>query len=132
MYLRFIVSSRNHESQVRNGLFNAAWNLRERDHLPAEDEARLAAHFAWFDAHMNMPDRFNRTKSKGHYRRASKGISWFKDSAQEHIKRMHAIAAILERHGVAVETIRTDRPGYIVYEDDHQIVAEPFRDTPVG
>jgi hypothetical protein len=27
-----------------------------------------------------------------------------------------------------VEMIRSANPGYVVYEDDHQIVAEPFKD----
>jgi hypothetical protein len=26
--------------------------------------------------------------------------------------------------------IKTDRPGYILYEDNAQVVAEPFNDTP--
>jgi hypothetical protein len=37
---------------------------------------------------------------------------------------------ILEAHGVVVERIRTQRPGYIVYEDEHQVAAYPFADTP--
>ena len=32
-----------------------------------------------------------------------------------------------ERNGIYVKKIRTDRPGYVVYEDDWQLVAEPFR-----
>lgn len=42
---------------------------------------------------------------------------------------MREIAAILEAHGVITEMIRTERPGYIVYQDEYQIVAEPFMDT---
>jgi hypothetical protein len=42
---------------------------------------------------------------------------------------MHAIAAILHAHGVEVEAIRTERPGYVVYEDKHQVAAEPFKET---
>jgi len=33
---------------------------------------------------------------------------------------------ILEQHNVYVRVLKTDRPGYIVYEDEHQVVAEPF------
>ena len=39
---------------------------------------------------------------------------------------MREIASILERHGIIVNTIYTDRPGYIVYEDEYQITAEPL------
>lgn len=34
---------------------------------------------------------------------------------------------ILEQHGIYVKKIKTDKPGYVVYEDDWQLVAEPFR-----
>ena len=36
---------------------------------------------------------------------------------------------ILEKHGIVVEMLETERPGYVVYEDDVQVVAEPFSDT---
>jgi hypothetical protein len=34
---------------------------------------------------------------------------------------------ILERNGIYVKKIRTDKPGYVIYEDEWQLVAEPFR-----
>jgi hypothetical protein len=36
------------------------------------------------------------------------------------------LADILRRHGVAVEVVETGRPGYVVHEDEWQVVAEPF------
>jgi len=42
---------------------------------------------------------------------------------------MYELVAILEAHGVGVEVIRTSRPGYVVYEDMHQVMAEPYADT---
>ena len=44
---------------------------------------------------------------------------------------MREIAAILEEHGVMVKMIYTDNPGYLLYEDEHQIVAHPHPETPV-
>ena len=35
----------------------------------------------------------------------------------------------VREHGPAVEIVKTRRPGYILYEDDHQVAAIPFRDT---
>jgi hypothetical protein len=35
---------------------------------------------------------------------------------------------ILEQHSIYVRMFKTDRPGYIVYRDEHQVVAEPFAD----
>jgi hypothetical protein len=52
------------------------------------------------------------------------------DSATDHIGLAREVAEILRQHDVVVETILTDRPGFLVYEDDFQIVAEPFSETP--
>ncbi|MEN0041828.1 MAG: hypothetical protein AAF764_10945 [Pseudomonadota bacterium] len=41
------------------------------------------------------------------------------------------MAAIVFEYGYPTTLIRTARPGFIVYEDEHQIVAEPFADTPL-
>jgi hypothetical protein len=34
---------------------------------------------------------------------------------------------ILERNAIYVKKIRTDKPGYVIYEDEWQLVAEPVR-----
>jgi hypothetical protein len=36
---------------------------------------------------------------------------------------------ILEEHGIPAEVIETERPGYVVYEDEFQLIAEPFAET---
>lgn len=40
---------------------------------------------------------------------------------------MWALARVLRTHGVAIKMLKTSRPGYIVYEDEFQVCAEPFR-----
>jgi len=79
---------------------------------------------------LKVPTRFNSSRSKGAWRRKARGISWFKSTALEHIGAIREIADILKRNGRPVELLKTRRPGVIVYEDDYQIVAEPFADTP--
>jgi len=37
--------------------------------------------------------------------------------------------SLLESHGVAVQMLKTKQVGYVVYEYEYQIVAEPFADT---
>ncbi len=66
-----------------------------------------------------------------HALRKRKAISWFKDTATEHLRRIRDVCAILEHHDVRVRMITTDRPGYILYEDEFQVAAEPFADTPI-
>ena len=41
---------------------------------------------------------------------------------------MRALAAVLEENGYHVSQITTKKPGYVVFEDENQVVAEPFRD----
>jgi hypothetical protein len=38
------------------------------------------------------------------------------------------MVAILENHGIRVKMLQTEKPGYVVYKDEFQVVAEPFRD----
>jgi hypothetical protein len=63
-----------------------------------------------------------------YYRKRQNGISWFKATAEEHISKIRELIALLENHGVRVEMIKTTRPGYVIYEDNFQIVAVPFAD----
>jgi len=130
--LRFVVSKKNSASGVDDGLFGAAHSLWRSDDTAPGDREALRALLAWFDTNLATPDRFNRTSSKGHYRRVPKGISWFRDSATEHIRRMRELKRIVEENGHLVSTIEEEKIGYVVYEDDAQVVAEPFADTRTG
>ena len=38
------------------------------------------------------------------------------------------MSCILNQNIVNVRVLKTRHPGYIVYEDEHQVVAEPFAD----
>jgi hypothetical protein len=39
------------------------------------------------------------------------------------------MVVILESYGINIRVFKTARPGYLVYEDDFQIVAEPVADN---
>jgi hypothetical protein len=45
-----------------------------------------------------------------------------------HIAKIREMSYILDENGVYVRTIKARRPGYIVYQDEYQVVAEPFAD----
>jgi hypothetical protein len=128
-FLRFVVSEIHPDSGVKNGLFDLAYTHRDSDEVSEEHRQILADHLAWFAKRLPKPKRFNRSSSKGFYRRATKGIAWFRDTAIEHIARMHEMRRIVEANGHSVELIREERIGYVVYEDDVQVVAEPFANT---
>lgn len=60
----------------------------------------------------------------------SRAPPWSTSSAQEHLIHLRRLAALTEVGGTVVDESRTTRPGYVVYEDAHQVVALPFADTP--
>jgi hypothetical protein len=125
MYLRFVVDDIHRESGRELGVFHAVGNLRRWGRLSRDEEGRHDVIRKWFNENLEKPRRFTAAKPPFHAKQA-RAISWFKDSAHEHISRVRELVAILEHHGISVRMLKTDRVGYIVYEDEYQIVAEPF------
>ena len=126
MYIRFVTLMADADSQESKGSFAAAYELRDSGFLPAHDGDRLQQLLAWFASNLQIPERFNRSRRP---RRANKAISWFKPTALDHIAKAREIIAILEEHGVHDRMISTDQPGYIVFDDEFQVVAEPYAST---
>lgn len=131
-FIRFVIRALDSDSGVEAGIFSAAYALRDGSDVSLVDREALAEELAWFEKHLTTPTRFNRTSSKGHYRRSTKGVSWFKDDAREYLTRMHHLKSLLEANGHDVTMIVEDRIGYVVYEDECQVVAEPFSETRTG
>jgi hypothetical protein len=131
-FIRFVVARRHPDSEVEDGTFTLAYELRDSPQVNAADRDLLAQNLAWFEKNLETPTRFNRTKSKGFYRRKTRGIAWFKDSATEHLTRMHQIKAVLEQYGYSVVMLSETRVGYVFHDDAFQVVAEPFSDTQTG
>ena len=128
MLIRFVLPTKNADTGVREGVFGAAYELPDRADIPEKDLQELTALLEWFGSNLKTPRRFNKTTSKGYYRKATKGVSWFKSTADEHVAKLWALTRILAKNGHQPELIKTRKPGYIVYEDEIQVVAEPFSD----
>jgi hypothetical protein len=126
MFVRFVVQVLDKDSGRRQGLFQALSDLECEGVLLPHEQATYDEIYDWFRANLKKPDSFSRS-SRPHAKNVA--IGWFKDAATEHIAKMREMSHILAAHGVVVETLRTERPGYIVYEDAHQVAAEPFRET---
>jgi len=77
---------------------------------------------SWLDENLALPGQFLHGGSKA---RGQPGLSWFKPVATGHIKQMHQLKLALEVCGVHVEVLKTTRPGRIIWQDEHQLVAEP-------
>jgi hypothetical protein len=131
-FIRFVLATRHPSSGVNDGLFRVAYKLRDDPSVDVKDRESLKQALGWFDQHLPKPKRFNRSKSKGYYRRNTRGIAWFRDTATECVAKMYQIKAVLEANGHHVVTIKETRLGYIIYKDASQVVAEPFSETQTG
>lgn len=126
MYIRFVIHKLDEDSGKRQGLFQALANLESRGRLRPHEQEHFDEVYEWFRHNLKKPRSFSRS-SKPHAKKVA--LSWFKDSATEHIAKMRGLVQVLQAHRVEVEVLTTDRPGYVVYEDNFQVAAEPFRET---
>jgi hypothetical protein len=123
-FLRYESPDRDSETGQPIGLLKLAYDLLRCDWLSGDVHAELHAHVMWMEAHVPAPTRFARKRNA--YHRNHHGVTWAKSEATDMVARLHAIAAIVERHWRPVQLVATSRPGYVVFEDDWQVVAEPF------
>lgn len=122
-YIRFVINQHDEDSQKPQGLFQAVDILRYEGSLSPEELKIADQVFHWFNKNLPVPKRFSRSRKRS---AQAKAISWFKSNAHDFINQMQDLAGILYAHDVPVKIIKTKRPGYIVYEDEFQVVAEPF------
>jgi hypothetical protein len=124
MYVRFVVDGIDPKSGEPLGIFQAMYRLGRSGSLLEHEEAWWNEVRRWFNARLDEPSRFARSRSPT---AAKCAISWFKAGSVQHIARAREVVALLEEHGIRCHMVKTDRPGYVVHEDDFQVVAEPFR-----
>ena len=120
-YIRFVVGRKDENSHVEQGIFQAVAWVMEWQEITGSEADELNELRSWFAENLKRPTSFGRDK-------LPLGICWFKSSSTEHISRIWEMVNILERNGIFVKKIRTDRPGYVIYEDELQLVAEPYRE----
>ena len=125
-YVRFVIHHTDEDSGRRQGLFQAIAEAEDDGLFYDYQLTRVKEIRKWFDDNLDWPHTLARSSKPHAFKKA---ISWFKDSAWQHIEYMRELAAILEEHDIVVEVIRTERPGFVVYEDRHQVAAEPFKDS---
>jgi hypothetical protein len=127
MFVRFVIKDLDCNSGRRQGLFQAAKSLRESGVLSGPDHERLETLRNWFNEHLERPTRLA-VSSRPHSK--AQAISWYRDTATRHIAKMREFQEVLERYGLEVQMIKAKRLGYILYEDEFQVAAYPFKDTP--
>lgn len=128
-FLRFELLTNNAATGQPDGLFVGAYGIVGAG--PSTHSAYYVKSIRrlldWFRDNLKRPSRFNASKSKGwRSREHTAGIAWFKPDAMEHIAKMREMALAMRECGVEFRERTTDRPGKIVYEDEIQIIAEPY------
>jgi hypothetical protein len=125
--IRLVTDDRHPPYGDRSGVVSVSYALWRANALGAQEQEELRNILDWLNEHLLIPQRMSVSR---HPRAESTAISWLRTSASEHLNRLRRLAALVESTGAAVYEIHTDRPGYVVYEDAHQVVALPFADTP--
>ncbi len=113
-YVRFVIGRKDEDSHVEQGIFQAAVQALEWQNITGSDADQLNELRAWLSENLEKPTSFGRDKLR-------LGICWFKTASTEHISRIWEMVQILERNGTYVKKIRTDKPGYVIYEDEWQL-----------
>lgn len=122
MYLRFQGKMPNKTSASKLGIFQLAFALRDKEELPEYAQTQLQRHLSWLKMHLKSPAILREDE---HHR----AVAWFHPRADEPLKRIWAIKAILEDAGYHIDLIKTDEPGDIIYEDGWQVIAKPRSKT---
>jgi Arc/MetJ-type ribon-helix-helix transcriptional regulator len=125
--IRFVTHDRHPPYGHRSGVVRAALALWRANILEARQQEALRAILDWLNEHLARPERLSVSRSP---RAQETALSWIRGSAQEHLSYLRRLAALVGTGGAVVDELRTKRPGYVVYEDTHQVVALPFADTP--
>lgn len=124
MYLRFVIAEIDSRSQSLKGIFTVGYDLLRDRELEIYEEEEIKTLLAYFQKMLPIPTKFSRKKKKPD--EDTRGISWIKSENTELVTKLYELKNIVERHGYFVETIKSKTPGYVVYEDEFQVVAEPF------
>ncbi len=129
IYVRFVCFHTVERQRNRLGVFQALRLARDSDVAPDWALAELKVLNDWFTDNLARPASFatgrRRSSKGGRIRSGQTGLSWFKGTAGEHIRQMHRLKIALQECGIHVEVVTTRDPGKIVWQDAHQLVAEP-------
>lgn len=126
-FLRFVVPDRVEGSHHPRGIFSVAYDIASKGELAEYEIDEINAILRWFDKNLATPTSFTRSNNRN--LTSTLGLSWIKSTSNIAVSKLHEMRTILERHGIICEILKTTKPGYVVYEDEHQVVAEPFSST---
>jgi hypothetical protein len=118
MFIRFVLPLTTPDPRRSPGIFRGLLPMRAWERLDGGHRAWLEEEIAWFGLHLRAPREVD-----------ARAVFWFRPDAGEALTRIWALVRIVEDEGVPVHVYRTRRPGSVVYEDEQQVAAVPWRDS---
>ena len=126
MYLRFESYLQDRDYKYRLGIFQAAFSLRDNECVSDYAREAMREDIEWYKENLPSPDeyyfRLRRFKSY-----EALGVCWFKYQATDMIRRAYIMKNRLEDWGYPILVLKSRKPGWIKYQDDYQIVVNPYR-----
>ncbi len=119
MFIRFVMGLEREHHRDLTGVITEARLLRDDGRLDHAELEWLAEAYAWLNENLPVPPFYRGWPSSA--------ASWFKDGARDSIRRVWGIVSILRVNGLPVRVLRSRSPGKILYEDEHQVVADEWR-----
>jgi hypothetical protein len=123
-YIRFVVNELDADSRRPLGVIQKGYDLLRSGELDEHEVEWFHSITRWLDGHLEPPKRFAKSRKR---HAAPETVAWFKNSAQEHIGKMLELCSLLDSKGVPTKRLVSDQPGYVVYEDEHQVNVKPFK-----
>jgi hypothetical protein len=119
MFMRFVLPFTNGRSNRATGIFLGVGRLLREGRFDEGEAAWLREEVDWFNRWLPVP----------RIAPDPRAVFWFRPDAGATLTRIWSFVQLAERNGVPVSVYRTRRPGIVVYSDDYQIAAVPWRDT---
>jgi hypothetical protein len=127
MFIRFVTDQLDADTDQPMGIFGAAYRLLDDDQIPDYSRTEIRTTLNWFKTHLPIPERFARSRRP---HRQDDGLCWFKSQAKDCMRQIRYLVMLVSEHDINVRELLTDTPGYLIYEDESQVVARPFSSTP--
>lgn len=118
--MRFFIDEKHPKSHMNVGIFSVAYEILDDTETEEYIRLNIRETLNWFTEHLKVPELDD-----------PRAIYWFKDSESKCIENIWKLVTFLRLSGKVVSHIRMPQAkiGYILYEDDKQIAAIPFKDT---
>jgi hypothetical protein len=116
-YVRFVIGRKDEESNVEMGVFQAAAQALEWQTITGSDADELNELRAWFSENLEKPTSFGRDKLR-------LGICWFQNCLDRaYLPHLGDDPNPRTKRHLR-ENNQNNKPGYMIYEDEWQPVAE--------